>query len=308
MKDRRIGTLAMIATVVIWGISFVSIEVGLRAFAPMTLGLVRFVFATALIFIMCRVTKTDMTLHSKDIKYMLVAGLIGITAYFYFENTGIQYTNASIASLVVASLPVFSFLADMAVYKLKWTKEILISLAMSVTGVIFIVGLDVDALISSGYMIGYLMMLASAVAWIFYSLASKPLFDRYSPMTMTFYQFLIGTVGFLPFALLEQNNFTALNMEVVLHVLFLGVFASAAGFYLYLIGLEKLGITQSSLYLNLIPVVTVIFGYFYLGQLISGMQMIGGGFVILSVYLINLRPGQGNDRNGESIKVEIGCD
>lgn len=289
MEGKKLGVLAMVATVVIWGISFVSIEIGLRAFAPMTLGLVRFIFATALIYVMCRVTKADMTLHKKDLKYMMVAGLVGITAYFYFENTGIQYTNASIASLVVASLPVFSFLADMIVYKLKWTKEILISLAMSVTGVIFIVGLDMDALIASGYMIGYLMMLASAIAWIFYSLASKPLFERYSSMTITFYQFLIGTIGFIPFALFEQNNLPALDAEIILHVLFLGIFASAAGFYLYLIALERLGITTSSLYLNLIPVVTVVFGYFYLGQMISGMQMIGGGFVILSVYLINLK-------------------
>lgn len=287
VKSRKKGIMAMIGTIVVWGISFISIEVGLRAFQPMSLGLIRFIFATALVYVICKLTRTDLTLHKKDYKYIGIAGSIGITAYFYFENVGIQYTNASVASLIIAAIPVFSFLADMIVYKNKWRLETLASLACSIVGVVFIVGIDLKALLASGYLLGYIMMFISVLMWIVYSLATKPLFKNYPPMAITFYQFVVGTICFIPFSFFEKNNLSAMNTEVVLHVLFLGIFASAIGFYLYLIGLNELGITASSLYLNLIPVITVICSYFYLGQRISLMQAIGGVFVVMSVCLVN---------------------
>jgi drug/metabolite transporter (DMT)-like permease len=51
--------------------------------------------------------------------------------------------------------------------------------------------------------------------------------------------------------------------------------------------LDYLGISESSIYINLIPVVTVIISYFWLGETLSLMQMVGGGLVIGSVYIMN---------------------
>ena len=72
----------------------------------------------------------------------------------------------------------------------------------------------------------------------------------------------------------------------MIHVGILAVFASALGFFLYLKGLDYLGMSTSSLYLNLIPIVTVITSFFYLGERITSLQMLGGGVVIASVYFI----------------------
>ncbi len=75
--------------------------------------------------------------------------------------------------------------------------------------------------------------------------------------------------------------------EIWVHVAILGVFASAIGFYVYLYALDVLGIGESSYYLNLIPVVTIIVGYFYLGETLGPLQLLGGATIIVSVLLVS---------------------
>ncbi len=48
---------------------------------------------------------------------VFIAGAVGITVYFYFENNGIKYTSASAASLIIASIPVFSVIIESLLYK-----------------------------------------------------------------------------------------------------------------------------------------------------------------------------------------------
>ena len=141
---------------------------------------------------------------------------------------------------------------------------------------------------NGGSIIGYLMMFGAVISWIIYSIANKPLFERYDQGVITFYQSLIGLIFFLPFMPFETNQWDKIfTVDIFLHVFFLAAFASALGFYLYLKGLDYLGISESSIYINLIPVVTVIISFFWLGETLSVMQLVGGGLVIGSVYIMN---------------------
>lgn len=286
-RDRLIGIIAMIVTVIIWGVSFVNIRVAVMVLPAMTLGLIRFIIATAIMFVAVIVKKKSLKIHKEDFIYFLLAGGVGITAYFYFENNGIKYTSASIASLIIASIPVFAIITESIIYKKKITFKVMICLVLSILGVLMISGFDIEEIKASGYLTGYLMMFGAAITWIVYSVASKNIYDKYDQVTLVFYQFLIGMLCFVPFAVFEKTDWSLVTFDVMIHVIILGVFASAVGFFLYLIGLDKLGITESSLYINIIPLVTVITSIFYLGETITINHVIGGTMVMLSVYFIN---------------------
>lgn len=286
-KDRLIGIIAMIITVVIWGVSFVNIRVAVMVLPAMTLGLIRFIIATTIMFIAVMIKKKSLKIHKEDFIYFLLAGGVGITAYFYFENNGVKYTSASIASLIIASIPVFAIITESVIYKTKITFKVMICLLLSILGVLMISGFDIEEIKASGYLTGYLMMFGAAITWIVYSVASKNIYDKYDQETLVFYQFLIGTLCFAPFAAFEKTDWSLVTYDIMIHVVILGVFASAVGFFLYLIGLDKLGITESSLYINIIPLVTVITSIFYLDETVTINHVIGGIMVMLSVYFIN---------------------
>lgn len=288
MTNRQKGIIAMLVAVFVWGISFINIRVAMGVMGAMTLGGLRFFMATIILFVIMKALKVDLTIHKKDWPLFIVAAGIGITVYFYFENNGVKYTSASIASIIIGAIPVFSVIAETIIYKKKLTKVLISSVLLSVVGVGMIVGLDLQDLEHGGSIIGYLMMIGAVISWIIYSIANKPLFERYDQGVITFYQSLIGLIFFIPFMPFETNQWDKiLTGEIFLHVFFLAAFASALGFYLYLKGLDYLGISESSIYINLIPVVTVIISYFWLGETLSLMQMVGGGLVIGSVYIMN---------------------
>jgi drug/metabolite transporter (DMT)-like permease len=297
MKQNKLtGIIAILVAVFVWGISFVNIRVAIQVIPAMTLGGLRFAIASVLLFIVMRLRRESLALQREDFFNVFIAGAIGITIYFYFENNGVKYTSASAASLIIASIPVFSVIIESLIYKKGVTKRTIISLACSIIGVCLVVGLDLKALIGSGYIKGYLMMGGAVLSWVAYSVTSTPLFEKYSQLKVLFWQSIVGLTCFTPFAMMENTVWADITQEMWIHVVILGVFASAVGFWVYLYALDVLGIGESSYYLNLIPVVTIIAGYFYLGETLSTIQLFGGLVIILSVFMIS--SGTGSENHG----------
>ena len=71
-------------------------------------------------------------------------------------------------------------------------------------------------------------------------------------------------------------------------MIYLGIFCSALGYYFYAYGLDVLGVTVCSVFLNLIPVVTVISGFFLFNERLSASTLAGGAVVIAGVYIATL--------------------
>jgi len=288
------GILSVMVPVVTWGISFVSIEVLLDVLGPMTIGAIRFTMATALLYLMMKQKKVSMTIQPKDRGLFFMAGSIGIALYFFFENTGIRYISAAPSSLILAAIPAATLVAEMVFYKRKagWMDFIIFS--GSIIGVFMIVSGDSGGS-GSDRLIGYLMMVGAVLTWVVYSIASKPLFGRYDYLTIIFYQFFYSLPFFWLSVPFEVNHFSAITAEHVVHMVFLAVFASVLGFYYYARAMDLIGVTETSLFINLIPIVTIVFSLLYLHKGISLHQWIGGTVVLLAVTLDGKRQKQVKD-------------
>jgi drug/metabolite transporter (DMT)-like permease len=287
MKNKAIGLIAMFITVIIWGLSFISIELTVDIFKPMSLGLFRFIIAFVIltIFSLTKVGKIE-KVNKKDLPKFFWAGFIGITVYFLFENNGVMKSNASNASLIIATIPIFTILMESIAFKTKISLKLIFSVIISMIGVVFIVDTSFSEMIKfSDMMVGNLLMLGAVFSWGIYSIITKPLFTKYNQNTITYYQILFGLIMFIPFALFEDVSYSLITPNVLMHLFFLGIFASAMGYFLYVIAMNSLGLGVSSLFLNAIPLVTVLFSYFFLGQEISISKILGGILVVTSVVI-----------------------
>ncbi len=281
------GYIAIMLAVVPWGLSFLNTKIALQALEPMTLAFFRFLLALCLVGIVAIITKKDLRIKKEDIKYFMLAGGVGITIYFYFENNGVKYIDPSAASMILAALPIATIFAESIFDKRKLNIKLILSGFVSLVGVLIIISSDlsIDGLMAGDGLIGYLMMFAAIGAWIIYSLSTKILFDKYSQFAIVFYQFLFGTILAIPFVLLENNNFELVTSTTILNVVLLGVFSSGVGFFAYNYAMKHLGVSKSSLFINFIPVVTIIASYFYYGSLIGVKQIMGGVLIIISVLM-----------------------
>ncbi|WP_461256040.1 DMT family transporter [Treponema sp. R80B11-R83G3] len=305
--SRKPAILSIIACVLLWGFSFISIKESLPVFPPMTLGAVRFAIAIAVLFLMYRFSSgwqsSNKTLKS-DMPLLIGSGLAGVTFYFFFENNGVMRVTASEASIITAAIPVLTMIADWLVAKLSLkTKntdsnkfdnvpndntpslgwQSWLGAFISIAGVAFVAGVSFSI---SGSISGYVYMGGAALCWVFYSLLTRPLFDRKRPrLYIVFWQNFFGFLGLLPFAMLEYKNWGHPTLPVMLHVLFLALGCSAIGYWLYAHAMEVLGVSTTSVFINLIPVVTVISGFIVLHERLTLLQGAGAALVLAGVYL-----------------------
>lgn len=283
MNNKKGSTLPGFGIAVIWGLTFLSIKVAIQEFQPMTLALMRFIMATALVPCIALLTRTSIKVALRDLPILAASGFVGISLYFFFENNGILRLSASESSLIVGTIPVLTLLTEMLLYREKPRTKVVLGILLSFLGVALIV-LRSESARSSSFA-GYLYMAGAAVSWVVYSFLTKPVSNKYPLLSITFWQIFFGTLGCLPFALLENKSMVHISGAAWLNVVFLGVFGSAIGYWLYVIMLDNLGASRSSVFINLIPVVSVIASFFVLGERLATLQLLGGAAALAGVYL-----------------------
>ncbi|HEX3031534.1 MAG TPA: DMT family transporter [Bacillota bacterium] len=289
-QGKGLALLAITLTAIMWGFSFISIKVTLTALPPMTQALLRFILASVLLMVTLKVAEPGAKLKIKDYPQMALAGLTGVTAYFFFENNGVKLLTASAASITIAATPILTLVADAMFFHNRLTARKITSVLISVVGVYLVVGADYRELLASGQGLGYLAMLGAGCAWVAYCMTTRNLNNKYSMLTITAYLSVFGAVTTLPFALFETTSWHLVNGSVLFNLAFLGVFCSALGYYLYAYAMSKLGVGITSLFINLIPVVTVVASFFILGERVT-MPMIYGGLLVVGAVMLLSWPG-----------------
>jgi drug/metabolite transporter (DMT)-like permease len=303
IEHRKSALISIIACVLVWGFSFISIKESLPVFPPMTLGAVRFVIAIAALFLMYRLSpdwrRAGKTLKT-DMPLLIGSGMAGVTFYFFFENNGVARVTASEASIITASIPVLTMIAEWLAVKSSLNGKVSLNgtpynntprlgwkswlgAFISIAGVALVAGVSFSL---SGSISGYVYMGGAALCWVAYSLLTRPLFDRKRPrLYIVFWQNFFGFLGLLPFAVLEYKNWGSPSLPVMLHVVFLALGCSALGYWLYAHAMEVLGVSVTSVFINLIPVVTVIAGFIVLNERLTLLQGAGAALVLAGVYL-----------------------
>jgi drug/metabolite transporter (DMT)-like permease len=300
MTERRTALVAITITVLFWGLSFISTKVVVTVLPPMSLGAARFALAVLFLSLVKRRTAPDERMELVDLPYLLGAGLIGVTAYFYFENTGLLYVSASEASIIIAAIPVITMVAERIVGSFEGRNKAAngrratvprlaarrwAGAALSMLGVWLVAGATVAI---SGNATGYFFMFGASLSWVAYCFLTRPLFARKSRIYIVFWQSVFGFLGFLPFAALEAPRWGRPDLVVILHVVYLGVFCSALGYWFYARALQNLGVAAATVFVNLIPVITVAAGFLFLGDRLATTQWAGAAAVLAGVYLATL--------------------
>jgi len=294
MNERYKALAAIIACVLFWGFSFISIKVTVAVFPPMSLGLLRFAIALIFLYFIKRKLAPHEKLRAQDIPLLLGASFSGVTFYFFCENNGVALVTASEASIAIGSIPVLTMIADWFSGKFSRNNNFprlgarqWIGAFISIAGVWLVAGVS---LVLSGSVLGYVYMAGAAICWVVYSLFTRPLFTRCSRIYIVFWQSVAGFLGFIPFSIFEFDRWGRPDVPVILHLVFLGLCCSALGYWLYARSLEVLGMSVSAIFINLIPMITVIFGFFVMHDRLTLLQWLGAVLVVSGVYLSMWEP------------------
>ncbi|WP_105618085.1 DMT family transporter [Vallitalea okinawensis] len=287
MKSKiTLAYLSIIATCTIWGLSYLSSKYLLDTLHPMSLAFYRFIIAIIIILFINIIFKNNLKIHKADLPRFITCGIFGITLYYTFENYGIELTSASIASIIIATIPIISMLTNLLIMKNKVTPRIIVSVVLSFIGVTLVIDKGDQSNVST---LGIVLMMCAAFSWIIFNYLTKPLYKKYSELTITTYQIIFGSVALLPFALFNQPDFHSFSAVMWGNLFFLGIFCSAVGYFLYIFALQNLNVTLTTLFVNCIPLVSVTSSVILLNEHLSIMQLLGGICIIMAVLISTIK-------------------
>jgi len=284
-KDRTVARVFGLSTALIWGLSFLSIKTAVAEVPPMTLGFLRFAIASLLLPIIALLVKEDLRVKPRDLPVLFLGGMVGYTLYFLGENNGVKLLSASESSILIGTIPVATMLAERLFLRTRLPLRAYVGAILSLGGVALIVARTAGG---SSSLAGWLYMGLAALCWVVYAFITRRISSSYGRVAVTFWQTLFGLLGFIPFALTESASWTMPSGVAWLNILYLGIFCSAIGYWFYISALDIIGPGASSVFINLIPVVTVIAAFFVMGDRLTLGQWLGALVAIAGVYLATM--------------------
>ncbi|AJG99885.2 hypothetical protein LF65_03322 [Clostridium beijerinckii] len=281
--------LASTGAVVLWSASFIATKLAYETFAPIQLAAVRTLFAVILFWFMRKITSNNEQIQKEDRMRIALSGFLGITLYFAIENIGVSMTSSSNSALIVASFPAVTTLLEFFIYHSKPNVKKVLGIILAIIGVAVLTQINVDG--NSKSMLGNIILIGAGIVWAFYNFITRDLTNKYSAMTLTYYQMLAGFIFFLPFVIIEGKTWRIPTMTSASALIYLSVGCSIVAFLLYNLGLRKLSASISVSLMNLVPVLGLIFSILILHERVSTVQILGGVIVIIGVILSSIQKG-----------------
>lgn len=286
---RFLPVISVLFAVLVWGISFVATKVVLDDIPPVSIAFFRQMIAILPLLLLLRANGESLRLAKGELRLFFIAAFFGLVLYFVFENTGLQYTTASNASMLVAAIPVFTLVIETIIHKKKLALFTLAMILISIAGVYLVLFEDGLPDFSSKTFLGNMLVFGAMVSWIVYTYLSKRLSAKYNSLKITTVQTFCSIPLFLPFLIREVPQWRMPSLMPLLNLAFLGILCSAAAYVAYLHGIQKLGPVIPSAFLNLMPVVTILTGMVLLAEIPTPMQIIGAVLIIGSLTALTIR-------------------
>lgn len=281
---KLLANIGALLVMIAWGTSFLSSKVLMvdGGFTPTEVFIYRFTFAYIILLILtAKKLRAD---NMKDEFLFCICGLCAGSIYFIAENYALQFTSTGNVSLLVSISPIFTTVLMAFLYRFMPKPNVIIGSLIAFAGVACIIfsageGFEINPL-------GDLIALSASLSWAIYTIVVKRLTPIYSSLFITRKLFFYGVITALPLLLIQHEPlklyllFDFSQPEYILNFLFLGIFCSAFAYLVWNEAMKVLGAIKANNYLYIQPLVTMIAGYYLLGEKIYLLGYIGCALII----------------------------
>ena len=272
----------LILLAVIWGSSFFNIKIATYSYEPITLALVRVIFASVPLLILCRFKKIKIEAFSKNWNWYALIGLCNIAIPFVLIAIGTSKINSYLAAILMSTTPLSgSILAHIFTKdeKLSFFKSLGVLIGFS--GIILLFFDKV--IINSENYIYALITIAGSTFYCIGGLLTLKLRKKKNE-NVTTSTTLWSVIFLLPFSLIIETPWNSTPTLVsTLSLLYLGVVATGFAWLIRFRILTVNGLVFQTQVAYLIPIFGIIFGYFLMDEIITWRV-----FVSLAIILIGI--------------------
>lgn len=283
--------VALLGACLLWAVSFVATKIALEAAPPLTVVSLRLLIASACFLpVLLAGGRWRRVAEGHTLLRLFGLSLFGAGLHYGFQTVGLQTTNASNASVYVATGPITILLLAVVFLGEKLTARKLTGIAIAVAGVVVVMGPETLAGFElAGSLVGDILVFASIVMWGCFTVFGKKITDKLGALTVTATVTLIGAAWMAPVGWIEMQHtgftLTAMTPSAWFAVAYLGAGCNFLAVLLYFTALEHTESQKVGVYLYAIPPMTATAAALVLSEPITLGLAVGTALVIAGVAL-----------------------
>ena len=281
----------MLLAALFWSVNLPAIKIALREFTPHGFNGPRLALASLLLLLVLWRKREKTALCRSDVLRIVVLGIMGNTFYQLVYINGVSRASALNTTMIMAMTPIFIALLSAAflgerIHLAGWA-----GIFISFFGLYLILsgGRSFSGL-PDGDLKGQLFILLGDLLWASYTVFSKPLLKKISPLQLTTLTLAVGTLFYL---LLTMKNVAVLQPRTLSStswaaLVYSSVFALAVSYVIWYSSVRRVGNTKTGIYGNITAVFTIFFAHLFLSETMTvsraaGMLAIFVGFTLTRV-------------------------
>ncbi len=280
-----LGLFTIIFAMFIWGSSFIALKSAINDLGEYTVIFIRLLVASlCFLYFIKRFLKYDFT--KDDIKYILLLAIFEPCLYFIFEAKALFYTSASQAGMITSLMPLITAMSAGYFLKEIISKQLIFGSLIAMIGAVWLSVQATTTTNAPNPMLGNFLEFCAMICAAGYTIVARYLVEKYSALFITAIQAFIGAIFFFPFFVYElvfvDMNFT---FEALAWTVYLGVVVTLCGYGLYNFALTKIEASKAAMFVNLIPVFTLILAFLILEEKLSIEELIASATILSGVII-----------------------
>ena len=262
------------------------IRIALTELPPLTVAAIRFILASFLI-----VPVTMFHYHGgasgisrRDLPILFGLAIAQIFIPNFLQNVGLEYTTASVSSVLQSTTPVFTLLLSFTFLKENVGLRDLVGVTVAMLGVVLLSTAGNVANLSGSVFLGNLLQVGVAVSYAVSGIVGKRLLKKYQPMFIVTLTFVLGGGLLTIFAVVFERNMwpATLSNEVILALLLLS-FMYCVGLVCWYDVLQRTGVFRLYVLLFTMPVLAVLISVVVLRESFTALDIVFSGLTLLGV-------------------------
>lgn len=301
---REWGLLAAVA--VIWGSSFALMEIGLRAFAPGLVTLLRVGFGALALALIPRARRTR--IDREDLPRVALLGVIWMGIPLLLFPVAQQWIDSAVAGMVNGAMPLTTAAWAAVLLRRLPGRTQLIGLGIGFVGIVAIAlpEIPLGRLATEGTGATALGTGLVFLAIVLYGLAANvavPLQQRYGALAVLLRAQLAALVIILPFGLagISSSHFA---WGPALAMIPLGVLGTGLAFVLMATLVGRVGGPRGSVAIYVVPVVAIVVGVLFLREAVAPLAVFGTMLVLVGAYVTSRRESPGRRVGGPAVSPD----
>ncbi|MGA8753343.1 DMT family transporter [Candidatus Deferrimicrobium sp.] len=289
--------IKLILVTFFWGATFVAAKWTVREAPPFIVATTRYAISTVALFSVLAWMAWGKRRHGHfpfprgvgQWLNLFSLGLTGIFLYNVFFFTGIQWTTATNASLILAATPIQTVVLSSLLLKERIQPSQVAGFLLSFLGVAAVISKgSLEVILHTSFNPGDVLMLGTSLSFAIFSVRGRTVLEDFSPLSATAYASLFGVLMFLLLIFLNgpqppaPPRFSFYGWLAILQLSFL---STVVGMVWWYEGIKKIGAGRSAMFFNLVTVFAILLAALLLGERLQWPQLLGAALVIGGVYL-----------------------